>query len=188
MIYSDEQMTEELEVLKEYLTDLDFPAEIIPKGNIFPMPSLLIGLPVGMESEDRFMVCSFIPLDQEEAECTKFLQLYVEYSAEKIGLPELTLLKAINQINNHIAIGHFAYREKTEVEEAKVHFRYSCASEADLPVNEEVFCECLFLSIYAMDFFEIFVKLLQDGLTLEEAFERVEEMGQEVLEEREQDL
>lgn len=142
------EIIEEFTNLKEYVEELKFLAEIIKPNEIIEIPTLAVLIPYENSDKIKYQIyCNFLPLDEEDAEFTKYLHMYSELNLVETSIPEIDIYKTINVLNGYLTIGSLIYKEKTDDQPAKLQYRYTLANTMDSLVDEGAFCETLFLSI-----------------------------------------
>lgn len=176
-ILGDSPLTEEMilsdyEDLVEYYAAMEVPCRLIPATNELIMPTVVAINQLDDEEPPFVITHSFIPLDSEEAEFTKFLQFYMELQQSLEGIDRVTLLEAVNRLNLVLPLGAcmlVAARPELKLPEM-VAIRMIQGYPISESIDQGVFTEQLYMyEISANLILMVFDELL-DGKSLDEAF------------------
>lgn len=132
-LLNKEDKRKELEVICDFLNNLEFPAAILPEGPWAEESSLLVELPIEEEvdwngeefPEDAPIAAAHIlQLSEEEKQLTKYLVFYFMLP-EGIGEDkEAEALKLVNTMNQQIRMGSFFYGESQGKNGLENHIQY----------------------------------------------------------------
>lgn len=172
---TEESVLRDLEILASYYDDMDLEGRVLPAKEDLPMPTLLAALEPDDRERPRIVSHSFVPLDTEAAEFTKYLQFYCELPCPVEGLDRATLLEAVCRLNGHLPLGSCVLADPNPVFEQpmKAAVRSIQGFPLEGPVDQGVFTEDLFLFDLSCDLVTTVLDGLNDGLSLDEAFARI---------------
>lgn len=172
---TEESILRDLEVLAAYYGDMELEGRVLPAREEFPMPTLVAGLEPDDRDRPRIVSHSFLPLDTETAEFTKYLQFYSELPCPVEELDRATLLEAICRLNTRLPLGTCVLADPNPAfgQPAKAAVRYVQGFPLEGPVDQGVFTEDLFLFDLSCDLVTTVLDGLNDGLSLDEAFAQI---------------
>ena len=126
--------TADLKFLAEFLEEMEWETEVI--GEDMANPVLAAVLPME-EDYEATVVFTYIDLPEEDAEYTKYLQIYFSLEPDISEIPAEELLTFANQMNLLTLMGHFVYVPAADGQPQRVDFRYV------LPLDEGIVGETL---------------------------------------------
>ena len=130
----------DLKFLAEFLEDMEWEAELL--GEETPYPSLKASLPMD-EDYDETVLFTYIDLPDEDAEFTKYLQIYLQIPLDLENIPAGEMIVFVNQLNILTLLGSFSYIPKIRENAARVDYRYVLPVEKDTLPEEGVVGEVL---------------------------------------------
>lgn len=130
----------DLKFLAEFLEDMEWEAELL--GEETPYPSLKAALPMD-EDYDETVLFTYIDLPDEDAEFTKYLQIYLQIPLDLETIPAGEMIVFVNQLNILTLLGGFSYIPKIRENAARVDYRYVLPVEKDTLPEEGVVGEVL---------------------------------------------
>lgn len=143
---TEDFILQELQDLAEYYGDMKLECRIVPAMEDVPLPTLLAVMEED-KGRPRFVTHSFLPLDTEDAEFTKFLQFYCELQNPVAQLPRETLLEALCKLNGRLPFGAcFLVEPRPELALPRmVAIRALQGFPIEPPIDQGVFTEDVFL-------------------------------------------
>ena len=132
--------TTDLKFLAEFLEEMEWETEVI--GEDMANPVLAAVLPME-EDYEATVVFTYIDLPEEDAEYTKYLQIYLQIPLKIDRIPAGELIVFVNQLNMLTLIGSFSYVPGAGGHEARVDYRYVMAMEKEALPDEGVVGEIL---------------------------------------------
>lgn len=125
-------------------------------------PNLVV--PFGNDDMDRprDLHVTFIPLDAEEADASRFVELYVplplHVEADRVEL----LQRAVAMVNEHTAIGRFGLSRKGDL-----YFRYVLAAPISGLIDDDMFIELVAFVEFHQDHFTDYLEgVLDDQVSI----------------------
>ncbi len=137
--------TNELNVLKGYLKDADMEALVLEQSKTFELPTLVQPLPNDSKDRARVFTMNFVPLEKEDVEYTRFLQIHCELPFTMADGREIETLRILNMVNQVMAVGSFTLQGD------KLSYRYVFGSPIDAVLDEGVFMETMFMMAFMLD-------------------------------------
>lgn len=171
-LMTEASMQADLEAISTYYQAMELKSQLIPALQEAPLPSLLAALPDDDEGRPRLITHSFLPLDEEDAEYTKFLQLYVELQDSLEGIDRVTLLEAVNRLNTTMPLGLCALVRDPNGEE-KMVVRFVQGYPIDEPVDQGAFTETVLLFDLSCTLTSIVISGLSENKNLDEVFSAI---------------
>lgn len=144
-ILSETQMLENLYALKDIYQKLELKAAVVPQLDELPLPALVAVLENDERNRPRIVTNSFLPLERDDAEHTKFLQFYMELQNDINGIQRQELLEMLQWVNRHIPMGSCMLREEEEGRPPCLVIRMAHGFSAVRPIDPGVFAEELIL-------------------------------------------
>ncbi len=169
---TEQAILQDLEALSIYCEDMEIPSRIIQASRLAPLPSLIAMLDGGEEDSPWVLTNSFMPLDSETAEFTKFLQFYCELPGSLDGVDRLTLLEGVSRLNQTLPFGTALVVEpRPELELPRMAaVRTVQGFPLDRPVDQGVFTEDVLLFEMSCQMVKLVMDALRAGQTVDEAF------------------
>ena len=144
-ILSETQMLENLYALKEIYQKLELKAVVVPQLEELPLPALVAVLENDEKNRPRIVTNSFLPMERDDAEHTKFLQFYMELQNDLNGIQQQELLEMLQWVNRHIPMGSCMLREADESRPVRLVIRMTHGFPVIRPIDPGVFAEELIL-------------------------------------------
>ena len=132
--------TADLKFLAEFLEEMEWETEVI--GEDMANPVLAAVLPME-EDYEATVVFTYIDLPEEDAEYTKYLQIYFSLETDISEIPAEELLTFANQMNLLTLMGHFVYVPAADGQPLRVDFRYVLPLDAEKLPDEGIVGETL---------------------------------------------
>lgn len=132
--------TADLKFLAEFLEEMEWETEVI--GEDMANPVLAAVLPME-EDYEATVVFTYIDLPEEDAEYTKYLQIYFSLEPDISEIPAEELLTFANQMNLLTLMGHFVYVPAADGQPQRVDFRYVLPLDAEKLPDEGIVGETL---------------------------------------------
>lgn len=172
---TEQSILQDLEALSLYYEDIEIPAKMIQASKLSPMPSLVALLDSGDEDKPWVLTHSFLPLGTDMAEFTKFLQFYCELSGSLEKVERLTLLEAVNRLNQALPFGSVLLVEPRPQFELPLMAAVRAVQgfPLDRPIDQGTFTEDLFLFEMSCELVARVLDELADGKSLDEVFEQI---------------
>lgn len=161
-----EELIRQYQAVVDFLEDTAFEAHILEENPAIPMTTLIIGISEELK-EGRYIACNLIPLVQEEAAYTNFLQMFFEVPYEMGEADETELLRAVNAMNGAMPAGHFIYN-RISPESARVQLRLVIPFDVEEPINPATVCECACMILEQGAVMEEILSGILAGMELEE--------------------
>ena len=83
---TEQMMLQDVETMGLYCEDMQIPCKVVPATAQAPLPTLVAMLDSGEADRPWVLTHSFMPLDRETAEFTKYLQFYCELPGSLDGV------------------------------------------------------------------------------------------------------
>lgn len=173
-VLSEAQMLENLNALAEIYAHLELEAAVIPAGAELPVPALAAVLEQDERNRNRIVTNSFLPLDREDAEYTKFLQFYMELENDLSGLDRGQLLELLQWVNGRIPVGGCMLQAQTADSPARLAVRMAQGFCLTKPIDAGVFTEELFLFDRICDMVSGIFDRMADGYSAEQIIRELE--------------
>lgn len=126
------------------------------------LPTLLISLGDDDEHRPRVLHVRIIPLDEEESDATRFVELYVPLPFEVPDEKLSELREALSIVNEHLAIGHFGL-----MRDGSLYYRYVLATPLVQMIDDEVFVELVAFVDFHQDHFADYLEgVVADEISL----------------------
>ena len=169
---TEQTMLQDFETLSIYYEDMKIPSKTIQAGPTNPLPTLVAMVDSPEEDKPWIFTHSFMPLDSETAEFTKFLQFYCEVPGSLEGSDRLTLLEGISLLNQALPLGMVILVEpRPELELPRMAaVRTVQGFPLDRPVDQGVFTEDVLLFEMSCQMVKLVMDALRAGQTVDEAF------------------
>lgn len=165
---TEEQILAELRFMAEFLEEIDWNTEI-QEGEI---PVLTAGFPLEEGVEETF-ICTYLPLDQEDAQYSKQLQFYCRIPLDLTAIPMAELLLLADRLNQITALGHFIWRPASKEEPQHLAIRYVWTMEADAMPEEGVLGELLLILLHYVQIAEGLLLRRLEGTGTEELLKQL---------------
>ncbi len=178
-----EEQVKDLISLKECAEDMGMKAEVVPHAGKEKNPALSIELPLGSSGKERTLVCCFLPLEEDQSQFCKYLQMYIELASPLPDEDMPVVLLLINQINQILSVGQCFWRMGNDEEglPGAIGIRYTLATPLDSPVDDGCFGESIILMADAFDFLDYVLEASKDKEKAKELLENMERTIQEAL-------
>ncbi len=178
----EEQMKDLLSV-KECAEDMGMKAEIVTDAGKEKIPALSIQLPIGDSNKERILVCSFLPLEEDQSQFCKYLQMYIELPAPLPDEEMPLVLLFINQINQILAVGQCFWRMGNENMglPGAIGIRYTLSVPLDQSVDDGCFGESVILMADAFDFLDYVLETAKDKEKAQDLLQKMEKTIQDAL-------
>lgn len=186
MAYSDEMLKDtvlteefvlgELQDLKGYYDVMEVASQVFPSVKDAPMPSMAAILDEDEKGRPRVVTHSFLPLSEEDASFTKFLQFYCELQIDVGGVDRVRLLEALMALNGMLPLGTcVAVPARPDMEmPAMVALRYVQGYALEEVIDQGAFSETLFLFDLACDMLTEVADALVEGASAADALRRLQ--------------
>ena len=172
---TEQSMLQDFETLSVYYEDMKIPSKTIKASPSAPLPTLVAMVDSPDEDKPWIFTHSFMPLDQETAEFTKFLQFYCEVPGSLEGIDRLTLLEGINRLNQALPMGTAILVEPRP--ELELPLMAAVRSVQGYPLNEPIdqgaFTEDMILMEMGCQMVALMMDALREGKTVDEAFDQI---------------
>lgn len=171
-LMTEARMLQDLEALARYCSEAEIGSRVVPAGQAAALPSLVALLDPDEQGRPRVLTNSFVPLDREDAEFTKFLQFYCELPASLEGVDRTVLLEALLRFNSALPFGGVVLVDpRPELGlPLMAAVRTVQGFPLDTPIDQGVFTEDLFLFDMSCELVASVMDDLAKGSTLDEAF------------------
>lgn len=172
---TEQLLQQDLETMARYCEDMQIPNRVVPATAQAPLPTLVAMLDSGDAERPWVLTHSFLPLDREAAEFTKYLQFYCELSGDLSGVEPLALLNGINRLNQTLPLGAVLLVEpRPELGlPLMAAVRTVQGFPLDQPMDQGTFTEDLFLMETSCQIADFVMDALREGKTAEEAFDQL---------------
>lgn len=172
---SAEEMSGELELLEEYLSETTYVCDIIPSGDEVPVPVLMVELEEEEEEHPPLLLFfHYVVPDREEEDeddifgHTRYLQAMLSYPTvveRDEALLDVSLL--CGTINQQLPLGSVFLTS-----DRRVNFRQVFVLDADFGMSREMFLESLYIMHYIVGQLDnAFAPLIAGECEFEEAVE-----------------
>lgn len=172
---TEQAMLQDFETLSVYYEDMDIPSSTIQSTQVAPLPTLVAMVDAPDEDNPWIFTHSFLPLDSETAEFTKYLQLYCEVPGSLEGIDRLTLLEGIHRLNQALPLGAVMLVEPRP--ELGLPLMAAVRSVQGFPLDETihqgVFTEDVILMEMSCQMTALLMDALRAGKTADEAMEEL---------------
>lgn len=171
-LLTEASMMKDLENLSACYKAMDIAAEILPIGERkSDVPALVALVPLDEEGQFQVVTNTFLPLDKEDAEFTKYLQFYACLERDADSVDPLALLEAANQLNHLLPLGS-AFVER---EEGHQRLAVRCVQGYELheSVHPGVLTEDILLFETSWALADEILDALTEGKSVDEAFARL---------------
>jgi len=159
----------ELGFLMQYLREQGVPAELLEPGGELPIGALVVPLAKDERGRDRYLSCTFVPLD-DEMENVRLLQLYSVVPVRWANGTRENVERLLHAVNGRTAVGHFGIKEDGEI-----HFRYVHCVPADVVLPREETLETIDLFHLVLNMFSGLIDGVASGeIGLKEALRALE--------------
>lgn len=174
-LLTEEFILDDLNDLKGYYDEMEVACQVMPAVERAPMPSLVAILDEDDKNRPRIVTHSFLPLDEEEASFTKYLQYYCELQIDVGDVDRVKLLEAMVTMNGLLPLGACSLVDaRPELNlPAMVAVRTIQGHPLEEVIDRGAFCETLFLFDTACDLMTLVVDKLVAGGTVEEALKEL---------------
>lgn len=171
-LLTEESILQDLRTLSLYYDDMQTENKILPSLEDAPLPTLLAGLDADDKERPRMITHSFLPVDKEEAEFTKYLQFYLELQNTLKGIARITLLEAVCRLNAALPFGHVMLippRPELNLPEMAA-LRTTQGFPIAQPIDQGTFTENVFLFDLSCELTSTVLDALAEGKSIDEAF------------------
>lgn len=146
------ELEKQLKTAEGFIENIELDCELIPAGEQFELPTLLVALPYDEEGNAVALMVNPVPLGEGD-EHTHILQFYMELPLNLTHLSEEALLREVDTLNRSLPMGLCMTlpRRADSPYERMVGARhmYTYPRKADL--DEDSFMEVLLLFILSLD-------------------------------------
>ena len=172
---TEQAMLQDFETLSVYYEDMRIPSKTIKAGPANPLPTLVAMVDSPEEDKPWVFTHSFLPLDSETAEFTKFLQFYCEVPGSLEGIDRLTLLEGMGRLNQALPLGAVLLVEpRPELELPQMAaVRAVQGFPLEEPIDQGVFTEAMILVEMGCQMAALMMDALREGKTVDEAMEEI---------------
>ena len=126
-------------------------------------PHLIVSFGNDELDRPRDLHVTFIPLDVEEADASRFTELFVPLPLTVAPEQVVPIQRAIAMVNEHLAIGRFGLSR-----DSKLYFRYVLASPVAGLIDDEMFVEVVAFVEFHQDHFTDYLEgVLDDEIHLD---------------------
>lgn len=160
------EIRKDMEAIAGFLEETGWDTQILTETPSLPTLTASLALE---EDYEELLVFHYIPMEKEDAEFTKLLQIYARIPLELSSLPSKDLYCLINRMNLLTTFGHFVMMPE---EKGETHMGYRCVlgiPMEELP-DEGVVGEA---ALHVTHYCQIMESLLLRLLTKESTFEEV---------------
>ena len=175
-LLTEEFILDDLEDLKGYYDDMKVASRVVPALQDAPLPTLVAILDEDEQKRARVVTHSLLPLDEEEASFTKFLQFYCELQINLDNVERIKLLEAVVKLNQILPIGSCVLVDARP--ELQLPTMVALRSIQGYPIEDVIdqgaFCETLFLFDTACELTTVALDGLVAGKTVEEALAQLQ--------------
>ena len=169
---TEQSILQELEALSVYYGDMEISSRVIQASRMAPLPSLVAMLDQG-EEDPWVLTNSFVPLDSETAEFTKYLQFYCEIPGSLEEVDRLTLLEGLSRLNQTLPYGTALLVEPRPELPLMAAVRSVQGFPLNEPIDQGVFTEDAILFQLSCHMVSFVMEALREGRTVDEAFDRI---------------
>lgn len=173
---TEQSMLQDLETLQHHYEAMGLTARVLPSSQAAPMPSL-VAVAEAEDVDPLMLTHSFLPLDSESAEFTKYLQFYCELPGSLEKVDRLTLLECVNRLNQTLPYGTALLVEpRPELElPLMAAVRSVQGFQLELPIDQAVFTEDAILFQLSCHMVAFVMEALREGRTVDEAFAQLDQ-------------
>ena len=168
---TEQSMLQDFEALSIYYEDMKIPSKTINAGPSNPLPTLVAMVDSPEEDKPWIFTHNFVPLDQETAEFTKFLQFYCEVPGSLEEVDRITLLEGLQRLNQMLPLGAAVLVEPRP--ELKLPLmaavRMVQGYPLDRPIDQGVFTEAMVVFEMSCQTTALVLEALKAGQTVDEA-------------------
>lgn len=172
-VLTEEFILAELQTLKGYYDEIEVACQVFPAVKDAPMPSMAAILEEDEKGRPRVLTHSFLPMSEEDARFTKFLQFYCELQIDVGQVDRVRLLETLTALNGMLPLGTCVTVAAREELPAMVALRYVQGYALEEVIDQGAFCETLFLFDLACDMLSAVTDALVEGASAEEALNRL---------------
>ena len=174
---TEQSILQDLEVLQLYYEDMEIPCKVIQASKLAPLPSLVAMLEVEEGEQPWVLTHSLLPVDQELAEFTKFLQFYCELPGSLEKVDRGVLLEAVNRLGQALPMGTVLLVEPRPELELPLMAAVRAVQGFPLeePISQGVFTEDMFLFEMSCQMTAQVMQALGAGQTVDQA---IAQLGQ----------
>lgn len=172
---TEQSMLQDFEALSIYYEDMKIPSKTVQASPAAPLPTLVAMVDSPEEGNPWVVTHSFMPLDRETAEFTKFLQFYCEVPGSLEKVDRLTLLEGLQRLNQVLPLGAAVLVEpRPELELPRMAaVRAVQGYPLDRPIDQGVFTEAMILFEMSCQVTALVMEALKTGRTVDEALEQL---------------
>ena len=172
---TEQAMLRDFEALSLYYEDMQIPSKTVEASPAAPLPTLVAMVDSPEEDKPWIFTHSFLPLDNETAEFTKFLQFYCEVPGSLEEIDRLTLLEGVNRLNQVLPMGAVLLVEpRPELElPLMAAVRAVQGFPLDQPIDQGVFTGDMILMEEGGQMVVLLMDALRAGKTVSEAFDEL---------------
>ena len=151
-----DEMERKLWVIVDIIEDDEVRCEMYPASEEYVLPTLVIHLPEDDHDLARLLLLNFVPIP-DAGEFTDFLQFYIEFPYDLSAYEEPELLKAIDELNRQLPLGHcMTLKPRPDQQYEKMiamRYMYTLPNEED--IDDGVLLETLMLFMMSCDAVEM---------------------------------
>lgn len=125
------EMKKDMEAVADFLEDIGWDTQILRES--VSIPTLTASLTLD-EDYDELLVFNYIPMEKEDAEFTKLLQIYGRIPLELHTLPPEDMRILMNRMNLLTTFGHFVLMQEEGKKEEETHMGLRCV--LGIPMEE----------------------------------------------------
>jgi hypothetical protein len=122
--------------------------EVVEPDAADELPSLVVDLGPDDEGRPRTLHVRIIPLDEDEATATRFVEMFVPLPFDVDDDRTADLRQALGIVNEHLAVGHFGLRG-----DGLLYYRYVLATPLLQMIDDEMFVEVVAFVDFHQDHF-----------------------------------
>ena len=151
-----EEMERKLCIIADFIEDDEARCEVYPASEEFELPTLVLQPPHDENETPRTTLLNFVPLP-EGGDFTDFIQFYLEFPFDLSRYGETELLRAIDELNRQIPLGHvmtLAPRPESS-DKRMIGMRYMYALSNEREIDDGNLLEALMLFLLSSDAVEM---------------------------------
>lgn len=156
---TDETQINHLHHLEEILKEQKNRVQVFTPSDLVPMPVLGHIYAVDNLNRERSAIYHFIPLDEEEAENTLYLQFMSEMPYPVLEQQKEDILNLLNELNQIMPLGMYFLQEN------KIFYRYMFVSSSAYLIPKEVFLEAVDMFVNSLEVADDVLEMVAGGET-----------------------
>lgn len=166
-----EDMMDDFRVLGGYFQSLEMPVSLLEASDTQDVPVMVVEMEGGTEEapEPFYLTLSLLPMDDEVATNTKYLQLYHELDVDLSGVDRVDLLELLHRCNSSTAGPIGIITPPRGEEGCHLAIRYVQAFLLNQPISAEIFLDLIDGFTLFTDVVQTVAQELADSGSLEEA-------------------